>query len=545
MCFAGDIRLSIASECLVDYNTRGGFRFVFMNLRHALTILVLVLGISTPCIASSLHQDEGLDAAILQANQLFLDAKFDEGINLLKEAQKTRGSSPAVSFFIANGYWWKIFRVYVYDKNATSTPFDKDFDYYLQETIDRSENLLEKNDRDTLALFYLGNTYSLKSRVKGLRGSYFSASRDAAKGKRYLEDALKTNQNLPDASYNLGVYNYLAGTLPGYAKVLKFFLFLPGGSKQKGLDLLNEAAKKSTYFGDEAQLLLARFYADFEDRPADALKIVQSFHTRYPDNAWFHYWSGTLLSDELNDYEHAEATYQEILTRCDAGEPSYTAEVRNQSALKLARVHTRLLQPELAIEEINTLIASKPKDPQWILAKAYLDLGNTYDQVGMRSEAIASYRHVLSLKDYRDFHDQAQKLISQNYNQKLADIYRMNLEGRRLATKGDFEQAEESLKKVMAKYPANEQTMFAMAEVYYLKGSYKDAITLLNQIIAKHPKEPKWLLPGVYVKLGQVYQASKQAEAAKRSYEKALETEFIASDDRNLAKRALRRIGES
>lgn len=515
-----------------------------MNLR-SLIITLIFAGLACIASADAIHQDEQLDSAVAQANQLFLDAKFDDGIALLKQLEKSRPEDPAVAFFIANGYWWKIFRVYIYDKGAASTPYDTDFDHYLGETIDRAEVMLDRNQKDIKALFYLGNAYSLKSRVKGLRGSYFSASRDAGKGKNYLEQVIDIDKNQYDAFYNLGVYNYLAGAIPGYAKVLKFFLFLPGGSKDKGLNLLGQASKKSAYFGDESQLLLARFYADFEDRPADAIKIVEAFHRKYPGNAWFHYWTATLYSDELNDYEKAKPIYEEILAKCDEGAPSYTPEVKNQSWLKLARVDSRLLHPEKAAEEVETLIATKPKDPSWILAKAYLELGNTYDQIGMRAQAVTAYRHVLALPDYRNFHSEAQRLLTQNYNQKSADIYRLNLEGRRLALDGQYEEAAASLQKVMDAYPGNEQTLFAMAELNYLKGSYKDAIPLLNKILSKHPKDPKWLLPAVYVRLGQVYQASSQAEAARRSYEKALATDFIASDDKNLARRALRQIGES
>src|SRR5580765_7614676 len=205
-----------------------------MNLR-SFVITALFLSLAWVATADAIHQDEQLDTAVLQANQLFLDAKFDEGITLLKQLEKTRPEDPAVAFFIANGYWWKIFRVYVYDKNAPNTPYDSDFDHYLDETIDRAEVMLDRSDMDIKALFYLGNAYSLKSRVKGLRGSYFSASRDAAKGKKYLEQVIEIDKNQYDAFYNLGVYNYLAGAIPGYAKVLKFFLFLPGGSKEKGI----------------------------------------------------------------------------------------------------------------------------------------------------------------------------------------------------------------------------------------------------------------------------------------------------------------------
>jgi tetratricopeptide (TPR) repeat protein len=516
-----------------------------MRVTISVVLIFLLQGVSSFCLADKIHDDAQLDQAVATSNSLFLDARFDEGIDLLKKLENPGKKSPALPFFIANGYWWKIFRVYVYDKYAKTTPFDDDFNHYLDESIARAESQLDTNPRDIQALFYIGNAYSLKSRVKGLRGSYFSAGRDAAKGKRYLDQVLEIEPSQSDAYYNLGVYNYLSGTLPGYAKILKLFLFLPGGSKEKGLSLLKLAGQKSKYFGAESQLLLARFYADFEEQPAEAARIVHSFHQNHPGNAWFQYWLGTLYSDELNDYDRAEEIYVSILDQCRRGVPTYTAELKNQSALKLARVRSRKLDPEKAVEEIRELIASKPKDPGWILAKAHLDLGNIYDQIGMRNEALLSYKQVLSLKEYKDFHDQARKLIDQDYNQKNADIYRLNLDGRRLAAAGKFEEAELSLKKILEKYPNNEQTLYALAETAYLKGSYPESAELLNRLIDRNPKEPKWLLPGIYVRLGMVYEARKQQEQAKRSYMKALETKFIASDDRNQAKRALKLIAQN
>jgi tetratricopeptide (TPR) repeat protein len=222
--------------------------------------------------------------------------------------------------------------------------------------------------------------------------------------------------------------------------------------------------------------------------------------------------------------------------------PSYTKEVQNQTRLKLARVRSRQLYPEKAIEEIKALIAEKPREPSWILARAHLGLASIYDQIGMRKEAIHSYTQVLSLRDYRNYHEDAEKLRSQKYNQTLADIYRQNLEGRRLAAQGKFPEAEAFFQTMLKRYPNSEQTLYFMAEMYYLKRDYQRAEKLYSDVLRRNPKEPRWLLAGVYVKLGQIYEAKKQALAATRSYERALQTKFIASDDRNAAKRGLRQI---
>jgi tetratricopeptide (TPR) repeat protein len=509
------------------------------------TFLFLFLFCGFAFATDPIHSDIEFDATVVRANELFLNADFDAGIALIARLQEERSEDPAVAYFMANGYWWKIFRAHVYDKETTRTPFDEHFDQYVKQTIARSERLLRKNPRDVRGLFYLGNAYSIESRRIGLQGSYISAGRNAAKGKKYLEELLKIEPKQYDSFYNLGVYNYLADTLPGYAKVLKTLLFLPGGNKEKGLEYLKTASKKSVYFGAEAELILAQFYADFEDRPQDAVQIVDRFHAKYPKNAWYHYWLATLVLDELHDYDRAEIIYAQILDRCGKNLPSYTTELKNQARLKMARVKSRQLYPEKAIEDIRTLISEKPKEPGWILARAYLELGNIYDQIGMRKEAISAYSQVLSLRDYRNFHEEANKLRSDKYDQKQANIYRMNLEGRRLASDGKFAEAEASFRQVLKKHPNNNLTNYYMAELLLLKGAYPKAELQFNQLLEKKPKDPKWLVAGIYVKLGRIYEARKQALAARRSYEKALDAEFIASNDRNAAKQRLRQITRS
>jgi tetratricopeptide (TPR) repeat protein len=513
-----------------------------------LLILLAILALMGPAVCEAgkdpIHLDPEVDAAILQANELYLDARFDEGIQLLQDLAKRRPNDPALSYFTANGYWWKIFRVYIYDKEAKTTDFDKSFDTFLKLTMEQSERLVKRNSDDVVGLFYLGNAYSLKSRLRGLRGSYFMAGRDAANGKRYLERVLKLQPAQVDASYNLGLYNYLAGALPGYAKVLKMILFLPGGNKEKGLTLLQQASEKSIYFGDEARLLLARFYADFEDQPQEAVQIVEDFRMRHPDNPWFDYWAATIYADELNEYARAEELYTGIIEKCAQHEPGYTVEVKNQTALRIARVHFRQLDPERAIREIRVLIGSKPTEPSWINARLYLELGNIYDQIGMRDKAVLAYKQVLSYRDYRNSHEEARKLLNRDYNQKNADIFRLNLDGRRLAAAGEYEAAEASLKTVLVQYPNNEQTLYALAETYCARGSYDEAADLLLQILKRSPKDPKWLVPAAYVRLGKVYEARQLREAAKHSYESALDLNTIASEDRNRAKRALRQMAQ-
>src|SRR5262245_42417533 len=89
-------------------------------------LIALIIGVVFAAIP--ILSDPAFDEVILKANGMYLDAHFDEGIELIKTLETAHPNSPAVSYFLANGYWWKIFRTYIYDKEAQSTPFDDEFE---------------------------------------------------------------------------------------------------------------------------------------------------------------------------------------------------------------------------------------------------------------------------------------------------------------------------------------------------------------------------------------------------------------------------------
>ena len=142
--------------------------------RYVFSVFILIaLTSGVVYAADPIHSDSAFDEVIIKANGMYLDAHFDEGIALIKTLEASHPKSPAVSYFLANGYWWKIFRTYIYDREAQSSPVDDLFEGAIEETVSRCEALLKQNPNDIIALFYLGNAHSLKSRVKGLRGVIF------------------------------------------------------------------------------------------------------------------------------------------------------------------------------------------------------------------------------------------------------------------------------------------------------------------------------------------------------------------------------------
>jgi tetratricopeptide (TPR) repeat protein len=106
--------------------------------------------------------------------------------------------------------------------------------------------------------------------------------------------ALALDSSLADADMGLGLYNYYVDTLSTIARVLRFFMGIPGGSKEEGIRQLQLAI-------DHGQLTpaLARYYLAinlhlFDQKYEQALEVATPLMEKYPENPIFRLVRGDL-----------------------------------------------------------------------------------------------------------------------------------------------------------------------------------------------------------------------------------------------------------
>ena len=68
-----------------------------------------------------------------------------------------------------------------------------------------------------------------------LRGESRNTARSGVRAREHLLRAKTLDPTLADADFGLGLYNYYVDTLSGIARILRFFMGIPGGSKQEGI----------------------------------------------------------------------------------------------------------------------------------------------------------------------------------------------------------------------------------------------------------------------------------------------------------------------
>ncbi len=88
---------------------------------------------------------------------------------------------------------------------------------------------------------------------------------------------------MADAYLGLGLYNYYVDTLSAMAKVLRFFMGIPGGDKREGLRQLEIASTKGQLTQLEARFNMAKNLRNYDFDYARAQQAAAPLLTAYPE----------------------------------------------------------------------------------------------------------------------------------------------------------------------------------------------------------------------------------------------------------------------
>src|SRR5437879_5320080 len=102
---------------------------------------------------------------------------------------------------------------------------------------------------------YAGMADAAAARLYGLRGESRNTARFGVRAREHFLRAKALDPGLADSDLGLGLYNYYVDTLSAMARILRFFMGIPGGSKQEGVRLLEHAIADGVLTSS-----LARFY---------------------------------------------------------------------------------------------------------------------------------------------------------------------------------------------------------------------------------------------------------------------------------------------
>jgi|HubBroStandDraft_6_1064221.scaffolds.fasta_scaffold85217_1 hypothetical protein len=249
-------------------------------------------------------------------NLMYL-GKPQEAVGLALKLEAERPEHPLGYLIQADVLWWNIYcrwseRKYnTIDAWSHTRPADAadDAELALADKVARlAEASIAKSDTAEMEL-YAGLGYASRARLLGLRFEKMPVARAGVEARKHLLRCLELDPDMADAYLGLGLYNYYVDTLSAMAKVLRFFMGIPGGDKREGLRQLEIASTKGQLTQAEARFNMAKSLRNYDRDYARALQATAPLIQEYPQNCIFLLLSGD-LEQKLGHRDEAAAKFR-------------------------------------------------------------------------------------------------------------------------------------------------------------------------------------------------------------------------------------------
>ena len=256
-----------------------------------------------------------LDPQVIALADQIYSGDFEGGRAAALRLQEERPEHPIGYLLEAEALWWKIWCMSAEFKYGMTYPRHRaklSADRHYFELAAKATTLAEKKiaEHDSAEMqFYAGMGDALASRLYGLRGEGRNTARAGVRAREHLLRAKAMNADLADADFGLGLYNYYIDTLSAAARVLRFFMGVPGGNKKEGIRQLQHAIEEGVLVPPEARFYLAINLHNYDQQYNRALEIISPLAEKYPSNAMFQLARGDLFA-KLGRKEKARDCYR-------------------------------------------------------------------------------------------------------------------------------------------------------------------------------------------------------------------------------------------
>src|SRR5258707_1031126 len=276
----------------------------------------LACGRLLPPIATSAHAS---NITLPPETPAILDKIYSFDLQGAVEAatqmQQERPNHPLGYLLEAEALWWRIWCTsadFKYGMSDVRRRPKLQADQHYFELAAKALSLAEaqiKQGESAEMQFYAGMAEASFARLYGLRGENRNAARSGVRGREHLLRAKALDADFADADMGLGLYNYYVDTLSGIAKILRFFMGIPGGSKQEGVRLLDRAMAHGVLTSNVARFYLALNLHRYDQQYEKALIVLGPLVEKYPANPLFQLARGDLYA-KLGRKQQALTSYR-------------------------------------------------------------------------------------------------------------------------------------------------------------------------------------------------------------------------------------------
>lgn len=261
------------------------------------------------------HADKLLISAdALAAGDQIYSGDLEGGRRAALDLQDKHPDDPIGYLLEAEALWWNIWCSSAEFKYGMTFPrhraklaADRHYFDLAAKVSSLAEAKIAQSDSAEMQ-FYAGMGYALAARLYGVRGEGRNTAHAGVRAREHLLRAETMNAELADADFGLGLYNYYIDTLSAAARVLRFFMGIPGGNKRDGIRQLERAIEEGLLVPPEARFYLAINLHNYDQQYERALEVIGPLVEKYPTNPLFQLAQGDLFA-KLGRKEQAREHY--------------------------------------------------------------------------------------------------------------------------------------------------------------------------------------------------------------------------------------------
>jgi hypothetical protein len=475
---------------------------------------------------------------LARAYEFILEARFDQ---VDAELRRACGPAPpeACNVLEATALWWRI------QLDPESHALDPAFLASVERAIRTTEEWVDRAPQDAEAWFYLGGAYGARVQWRVLRGEKVAAARDGKQIKQALERSIALEPGLDDAYFGLGMYKYYADVAPAAARFLRFLLLLPGGDREEGLREMLRARSRGRLIQGEADYQLHLIYLWYERQPRRALELLYGLQARYPGNPHFLAQIAQIQDTYNHDITASLDSWRTLLAAAREQRANSPALAEVQARLGAARLLDAVYPTDDALQHLQAVTAMKPHEPYSSLALAHLRAGEAHDRMGSRHAALTAYKSAIatvpSLDPY-DIRRQAQVQIRHPPNPRVAEAYRLSLDGWRRFERNDLPGATAALERSIVLDPQDPVARYRFGRVLQARRDDTVALAQFERAILGGRDCPAPILGNAHLESARLHERLGRRDDAISAYRIASTLFGASSETRSAAARALARL---
>jgi hypothetical protein len=402
------------------------------SITWGLFCLLLFLFVRTAAAPAqqTLHTDPiNLEPLAHEGLLRFYDLDYEGALNRFEALQKLHPKSPmAIDYILTVLIFRELYHqdlldttYYAHDSFLTSKRFvdvpaanRQRIEDLTNQSIALCDQEIKANSQDKDAYFERGYARGLHAAfITLVDHSFTAAARQGFAARGDSEQALKIDPDYADAKMAVGIQQFAVASLPRFVRILVGIVGV-GGNKEKGIEMLKEAAAHGYVTNVDSRTVLSLFLRH-DGRYPEALAVQHALAVEFPHDYLFRLEEGNLTKDK-GDGPGAIAVYKQVLA--DAQKPGYFVDPRFQMVY-FGLADTERGQNDVADAAQNYLKASQqPECSDWLRKRAQLNAGEMDDLLHQRDKAVQLYKLASSGGGDQSQADAAKRYLKAPYTGK-------------------------------------------------------------------------------------------------------------------------------